>query len=136
MDGVDEPCSPTPPTGQHQHQKRTFDALQKPDIFTCSRHRDRLRNAGASSLVRPMRGYPEMIVRAIVAPGAERIMERLFSSEGDECLRFDVNLGGLTWAKVARVVLAEHFGTAIGFMDASGGSSTCIREGAISACVS
>src|SRR3954465_5148268 len=38
MDGVDEPCSPTPPTGQHQHQKRTFDALQKPDIFTCSRH--------------------------------------------------------------------------------------------------
>src|SRR3954447_18476437 len=37
MDGVDEPCSPTPPTGQHQHQKRTFDALQKPDIFTCSR---------------------------------------------------------------------------------------------------
>src|SRR4051812_34685787 len=39
MDGVDEPCSPTPPTGQHQHQKRTFDALQKPDIFTCSRQR-------------------------------------------------------------------------------------------------
>src|SRR4051794_13692176 len=38
MDGVDEPGSPTPPTGQHQHQKRTFDALQKPDIFTCSRH--------------------------------------------------------------------------------------------------
>jgi len=83
-------------------------------------NRDRLRNAGASSLVRPMRGYPEMIVRAIVAPGAERIMERLFSSEGDECLRFDVNLGGLTWAEVAHVVLAENFGTAIGFMDASG----------------
>jgi hypothetical protein len=35
---VDEPCSPTPPTGQHQHQKRTFDVLQKPDIITGSRH--------------------------------------------------------------------------------------------------
>jgi voltage-gated potassium channel len=83
-------------------------------------NRDRLRTAGASSLVRPMRGYPEMIVRAIVAPGAERIMERLFSSEGDECLRFDVTLGGLTWAEVAHVVLAENFGTALGFTDASG----------------
>src|SRR3954463_8046333 len=39
MDGVDEPCSPTPPTGQHQHQKRTCDVLQMPDIFTRSRQR-------------------------------------------------------------------------------------------------
>src|SRR5215203_5328055 len=38
MDGVDEPCSSTPPTGQHQHQKRTFDVLRKPDIFRRSRH--------------------------------------------------------------------------------------------------
>src|SRR3954451_19287503 len=37
MDGVDEPCSPPPPTGQHQHQKRTCDVLQMPDIFTRSR---------------------------------------------------------------------------------------------------
>src|SRR5215217_7493846 len=28
---------PTPPTGQQQHPKRTFDVLQKPDIFTRSR---------------------------------------------------------------------------------------------------
>lgn len=83
-------------------------------------NRDRLGKAGASSLVRPMRGYPEMIVRAIVAPGAERIMERLFSSEGDECLRFDVSLDGLTWAEVAQAVLAENFGTAIGFTDVAG----------------
>ena len=83
-------------------------------------NRDRLRNAGAFSVVRPMRGYPEMIVRAIVAPGAERIMERLFSSEGDECLRFEVDLTGLTWAAVAQAVLADNFGTAIGFTDPAG----------------
>src|SRR3954451_1846072 len=83
-------------------------------------NRDRLRTAGASSLVRPMCGYPEMIVRAIVAPGAERIMERLFSSEGDECLRFEVTLDGLTWAEVVHAVLAENFGTAVGFADAAG----------------
>ena len=37
MDGVDERHSPTPPIGQHQHQKRTCDVLQNPDIFTRSR---------------------------------------------------------------------------------------------------
>lgn len=83
-------------------------------------NRDRLRRAGASSVVRPMRGYPEMIVRAIVAPGAERIMERLFSSEGDECLRFEVDLAGLTWPQIARAVLDGDFGTAIGFIDEAG----------------
>src|SRR4051812_31588277 len=36
MDGVDEPCSPTPPTGASAPE-RTFDVLRRPDIFTCSR---------------------------------------------------------------------------------------------------
>ncbi len=83
-------------------------------------NRERLKRAGASAIVRPLRGYPEMIVRAIVAPGTEWVIERLFSSEGDECLRFDVTVRGLAWRAVVRAVLEANFGTPIGYADARG----------------
>lgn len=83
-------------------------------------NRERLRRAGASAIVRPLRGYPEMIVRAIVAPGTEWIIERLFSSEGDECLRFDVTVRGLIWSGIVRAVLEANYGTPVGYADAQG----------------
>lgn len=84
-------------------------------------NRERLKRAGASAIVRPLRGYPEMIVRAIVAPGTEWIIERLFSSEGDECLRFDVTLEGVPWSSVVMAVLEANYGTPIGYADKEGG---------------
>ena len=83
-------------------------------------NRERLKRAGASAIVRPLRGYPEMIVRAIVAPGTEWIIERLFSSEGDECLRFDVTVRSLIWSKIGTAVLEANFGTLVGYADARG----------------
>ncbi|TNC04604.1 ion transporter [Methylobacterium terricola] len=83
-------------------------------------NRERLKKAGASAIVRPLRGYPEMIVRAIVAPGTEWVIERLFSSEGDECLRFDVRFSGLAWERVVQAVLGANYGIAIGYADAEG----------------
>ncbi|WP_426956490.1 ion channel [Muricoccus radiodurans] len=83
-------------------------------------NRPRLRRAGADAVLRPLRAYPEMIVRAIVAPGAERIIERLFSSEGDECLRYEVSVDGLPWCQVAFAVLQANFGTPIAYVDAQG----------------
>lgn len=83
-------------------------------------NRERLRRAGASAIVRPLRGYPEMIVRAIVAPGTEWVIERLFSSEGDECLRFDVAVGNLIWSTIVRAVLEADYGTPVGYADARG----------------
>lgn len=116
--------------GDRRSDSETFDVIHRLREFGVGcriiaecvddENRDRLRRAGASSVVRPMRGYPEMIVRAIVAPGAERIMERLFSSDGDECLRFEVGLDGLTWPEIARAILDNNFGTAIGFTDSAG----------------
>mgnify|MGYP000209091973 CR=1 FL=1 len=38
-------------------------------------NRDRLIKAGADVVIRPIRAYPEMILRAFVAPGAEEIIE-------------------------------------------------------------
>ncbi|KAB1073004.1 potassium channel protein [Methylobacterium planeticum] len=83
-------------------------------------NRERLKRAGASAIVRPLRGYPEMIVRAIVAPGTEWIIERLFSSEGDECLRFDVRASDLPWSHIVRTVLEANMGTPVGYADAQG----------------
>ena len=84
------------------------------------RNRDRFKRAGADAVVRPLRGYPEMIVRAIVAPGSERIIEQIFSSEGDECLRYPVAIENATWSEVVRRVLAADYGTPIGYADANG----------------
>src|SRR5690606_37710631 len=57
-------------------------------------NRPRLRRFGADITVRPLRGYPEMIVRALVAPGSEEILEDLFTSRRDECWRYDVDVVG------------------------------------------
>jgi voltage-gated potassium channel len=52
--------------------------------------RDRFRNVGADVVVRPLRGYPEMISRGITAPGTEYIMEEMFSSSGKVVKRIDL----------------------------------------------
>lgn len=83
-------------------------------------NRPRLLKAGASTVVRALRGYPEMIVRAVVAPGSEQIVEQLFVSSGDECLRFEVRIEGLPWARIARHVMEADFGTALGYADPDG----------------
>lgn len=86
------------------------------------RNRTRLRNAGATSVVRPMRGYPEMMVRAVVAPGSEFIIEDLFTAHGDECVRFELPIEGVTWGKLAAELLLSGAGTAIAFESAEDGT--------------
>lgn len=127
--------------GDRRSDSETFDVIHRLREFGATSrivaecvddgNRERLRKAGASSVVRPMRGYPEMIVRAVVAPGAERIMEQLFASEGDECLRFDVPLAGMTWSQIASAVLDANFGTAIGYADMSGTLQTNPRPNVV-----
>ena len=116
--------------GDRLSDSRTFDVIHRIRdrgikariIAECvdDRNRDRLKRAGADAVVRPLRGYPEMIVRAIVAPGSERIIEQIFSSEGDECLRYPVAIDGATWAEVVTRVLASDYGTPIGYADGKG----------------
>lgn len=83
-------------------------------------NRPRLVKAGASTVVRALRGYPEMIVRAVVAPGSEQIVEQLFVSSGDECLRFEVTIDGRPWASIVQRVMEADFGTALGYADPEG----------------
>ena len=84
------------------------------------RNRDRLRRAGATAVVRPLRGYPEMVVRAIVAPGSEQIVERMFSSEGNECLRFEARVADVRWGTLASALIVADCGTPLGYLDSEG----------------
>jgi voltage-gated potassium channel len=84
-------------------------------------NRPRLRRAGANILVRPMRGYPEMIVRALVAPGSEAILEDLFTTRRDECWRYDVKVNGARWADLVRMLVERDIGVPIAYRSAADG---------------
>jgi voltage-gated potassium channel len=83
-------------------------------------NRRRLQSAGADVVVRPIRAYPEMIVRALVAPGSERIIETLFTSSGAHYRRYDLTLRGRTWSDIACTLISAGLGTPVAFLDADG----------------
>ena len=78
-------------------------------------NRERLKRMGADAVIRPLRGYPEMIVRAVAAPGAEAILEDLFTSRGEELWRFAAAVAGWSWSEVVARLLAEDIGLPIAY---------------------
>ncbi|MCK4708071.1 MAG: potassium channel protein [Gammaproteobacteria bacterium] len=106
---------------------RTFDILHRlKDLNINARvlaecvedsNRQRLQEAGANILIRPIRAYPEMIVRAFVAPGSERIIENMFNSDGDEYRRFDVDISELPWSEVVTRLITHNVGIAVAYID-------------------
>lgn len=83
--------------------------------------RERLRRAGARSIVRPMRAYPGMLIRALVAPGSEAIIEDLFTVKGDECRRVDLTKPWRgDWTEIVTRLVAGGIGTPIAFQDGRG----------------
>ncbi len=106
---------------------RTFDILHRlKDLKVEARvmaecvedtNRDRLKHAGADILIRPIRAYPEMIVRAFVTPGSEQIIENMFSSQGDEYRRFDVNIKDLPWSEIVTRLISKNYGITVAYID-------------------
>ncbi len=82
-------------------------------------NRQRFFDAGASSVIRPIRAYPELIVRAIVAPGCEIVMENLFTHGGNHTRRYEVNINGLRWSDVVCILINHGLGTALAYLDES-----------------
>ncbi|ADZ92904.1 potassium channel protein [Marinomonas mediterranea] len=78
-------------------------------------NRDRFRKAGANAVIRPIRAYPEMLVRSLIAPGTEQVLENLFRYQGDHTVRIDVNLSNVTWAEIVTRLIQENIGTALGY---------------------
>lgn len=106
---------------------RTFDILHRLKDFTVNAtvlaecvedsNRKRLQDAGANILIRPIRAYPEMIVRAFVTPGSECIIENMFNSDGDEYRRYDVDISDLPWSEVVTRLITHNVGIAVAYID-------------------
>jgi len=84
-------------------------------------NRRRLQSLGVDSVVRPIRAYPELVVRAIIAPGVERVMENLFTYRGDHAQRYDLEIRGVRWADIVSALIQRDWGTAMAYAGADGG---------------
>lgn len=83
-------------------------------------NRPRFKNAGANAVIRPIRAYPEMLVRSLMAPGTEQVLEDLFRHQGDHTIRLDVQLSNVTWARVVTTLIQKDIGTALGYVQKNG----------------
>ena len=81
---------------------------------TQDEHRKRLKNAGANNVLRPIRTYPEMLMRAILAPGSERVMETMFDSVGEECIRYNINVE-MKWIDIIIKLATKNHGLPISY---------------------
>jgi len=106
---------------------RTFDILHRLNDLNVSAtilaecvedsNRKRLEGAGANIVIRPIRAYPEMIVRAFDAPGSERIIENMFNSDEDGYRRYDVSIRNLSWCDVVTRLINHDVGIAVAYID-------------------
>ncbi|MDN5871833.1 MAG: potassium channel family protein [Nitrococcus sp.] len=99
-----------------------IDMTRVPVIAECvdDANRSRLLRLGIRSVIRPVRAYPELVVRALVAPGVERVLENLFTHDDDHSLRYDLPLRGLAWGEVVSRLIRQDFGTALAYVTESG----------------
>ncbi|VAW51851.1 hypothetical protein MNBD_GAMMA06-2060 [hydrothermal vent metagenome] len=80
-------------------------------------NRERLQKAGANIVIRPIRAYPEMIVRAFATPGSELIIENMFNSDDDEYRRYDVEIKNTAWSEVVTRLISNDAGIAVAYID-------------------
>ncbi|HCM05437.1 MAG TPA: two pore domain potassium channel family protein [Oceanospirillales bacterium] len=83
-------------------------------------NRPRMRELGVKSVLRPIRSYPEIIVRSMDAPGSEVIIEDMFTRANDHPHRYPVWLEGEPWADIVNALIQANLGTALGFVTKEG----------------
>ena len=60
-------------------------------------NRKRLQRAGATIVVRPIRAYPGFLVRSLVAPGTEEVLEDFFTHDNAHMHRCNISFQGQCW---------------------------------------
>ena len=80
-------------------------------------NRDRFKTLGVRTVIRPVRTYPEIMVRAVVAPGSEKVLEDMFNYERDHPHRYELELDDLTWADIVSALVRHGIGTALAYID-------------------
>jgi voltage-gated potassium channel len=83
-------------------------------------NRNRMLVAGAKTVMRPIRAYPELLVRAIVAPGTETVMENLFNHSGDHLARLDVVFTEKRWKDIIFVSVENNYGLPLAYIGSDG----------------
>lgn len=79
---------------------------------------------GANNVLRPIRCYPEHIMRAIIAPGTEQIIESLFDSGGEECIRYPLEIEA-KWLDIVQRFIQSDFGVPVGYEEVTGKIVNC-----------
>lgn len=83
-------------------------------------NRPRMKALGVKSVLRPIRSYPEIVVRSMDAPGSEVIIEDMFTRANDHPHRYPVWLEGEPWADVVNALIQANLGTALGYVTKDG----------------
>ncbi|MGK0247413.1 MAG: voltage-gated potassium channel [Oleispira sp.] len=83
-------------------------------------NRARMRALGVKSVLRPIRSYPEIVVRSMDAPGSEVIIEDMFTRANDHPHRYPVWLEGEPWADIVNALIQANLGTALGYVTKEG----------------
>lgn len=114
-------------TSDYRSDSLTLDVLDQLKSFDIQGHvvaecvlesnRVRLKRNGADAVIRPVRAYPELMVRAMAAPGTEEILEDLFKHEGNHTRRYDIEFEGKSWGEMACNILLQGLGTPMGYLD-------------------
>ncbi len=87
---------------------------------TTDKNRPRLRAMGASVIVRPVRAYPELLIRAMIAPGTEEVLENMFQYNNDHMARFDVKFENRKWKDIVNSFMANNAGLPIAYIADNG----------------
>lgn len=82
-------------------------------------NRSRLKKVGANNVLRPVRTYPELLIRAILVPGSEQVIETIFDSSGEECIRYNVEFE-IQWLEVIKRLAENDAGVPIAYEDQNG----------------
>lgn len=83
-------------------------------------NRARFRGIGIRSIIRPVRTYPEIMVRAVVSPGTEKVLEDLFNYQEDHPHRYNITVDDLTWSDIVSALIRHGIGTALAYIDNNG----------------
>ncbi|MFY0700471.1 MAG: two pore domain potassium channel family protein [Bermanella sp.] len=83
-------------------------------------NRKRMFELDIKSILRPIRSYPEILVRAMDAPGSEVVIEDMFTRKDDHPERYSIWLEGESWADVVAAMLRAGVGTPMAFINKDG----------------
>lgn len=102
-------------------QLQQFDSLP-PVVAELVHEENRARAlaAGANAMLRPIRGYPEILVQSLITPGSEQLLENLFTLDADHTRRYDIAVDHLSWADAVCRLVCAGIGTLVAYVAANG----------------